>query len=265
MTVQMRTIAVMLFIIGSLHAAASTAQQRPIAADHLRSGSTYGSADLRSLQADDFQNPGMLWVERGARLWREPAGDVKAACAGCHNDARQTMRGVATRYPRFDPKLGRLVNLEGRVNACRVDQQRAQPLEYETDDLIGLTAYVAHQSRGLSIAVAIDDAARPSLEAGRQLYGQRVGQINLACMHCHDERAGQRLLAETIRQGHGNAYPIYRLEWQKAGSLQRRLRACLSGVRAEMWPYGAQEYLQLELYLAWRASGLAIETPGVRR
>ena len=84
-------------------------------------------------------------------------------------------------------------------------------------------------------------------------------------MHCHEQRAGGRLLAETISQGHGNAYPIYRLEWQTVGSLQRRLRSCLSGVRAEMWPYGAEEYLQLELYLAWRATGLAIETPGVRR
>jgi len=49
------------------------------------------------------------------------------------------------------------------------------------------------------------------------------------------------------------------------GSLQRRMRACLSGIRAEMLPYGAQEYLDLELYLAWRAQGLPIETPGVRR
>jgi len=29
--------------------------------------------------------------------------------------------------------------------------------------------------------------------------------------------------------------------------------------------YGAQELLNLELYIAWRANGLAIETPGVRR
>jgi sulfur-oxidizing protein SoxA len=32
-----------------------------------------------------------------------------------------------------------------------------------------------------------------------------------------------------------------------------------------MPPYGAQELLDLELFLAWRASGLPVETPGVRR
>ena len=33
---------------------------------------------------------------------------------------------------------------------------------------------------------------------------------------------------------HGTAFPAYRLEWQSAGSLQRRIRACYFGIRAEM-------------------------------
>jgi hypothetical protein len=32
-----------------------------------------------------------------------------------------------------------------------------------------------------------------------------------------------------------------------------------------MLPYGSPEYFDLELYLAWRAQGLAVEAPGVRR
>ena len=80
-----------------------------------------------------------------------------------------------------------------------------------------------------------------------------------------DERWGQQLRGQPISQGHSNAYPAYRLEWQAVGSLQRRLRNCNIGVRAEPYPYGAQEYVNLELFLAWRASGLRIETPGVRR
>jgi sulfur-oxidizing protein SoxA len=89
--------------------------------------------------------------------------------------------------------------------------------------------------------------------------------MNLACTHCHDRNWGQKLAAETISQGHGNAYPAYRLEWQSVGSLQRRIRACYFGVRAEIPDYGAQELLELELYLAWRGNGLPVETPGVRR
>ena len=141
----------------------------------------------------------------------------------------------------------------------------AEPLRYESDELLALTAYLARQSRGAPIAVSIDGPARAHFEAGRASYNLRRGQMNLACGHCHDANWGKRLLSETISQGHPNAYPAYRLEWQTVGSLQRRMRACLSGIRAEMLPYGAQEYLDLELYLAWRAQGLPIETPGVRR
>ena len=90
------------------------------------------------------------------------------------------------------------------------------------------------------------------------LYERRIGQMNLACLYCHEQNAGRRLLAETISQGHSNAYPIYRLEWQALGSLQRRLRACYSGVRAELPAYNAPDLLDLSLFLAWRGEGLAV-------
>ena len=89
--------------------------------------------------------------------------------------------------------------------------------------------------------------------------------MNLACASCHEQNAGKRLLAETISEGHSNAFPAYRLEWQSVGSLQRRLRACLFGIRAALPPEGSPELTELELYLGWRASGLPVETPGVRR
>jgi L-cysteine S-thiosulfotransferase len=231
----------------------------------LKSGAEFASADVRKLQADDFSNPAMLWTARGEKLWSEPAGKEGRSCAACHGDAATSMKGAAARYPRIDPGAGRLVNLEGRINLCRERHQQANALAHESDELLGLTAYVAYQSRGLPVAIALDPQNRRSFERGRDRYGTRIGQMNLACTHCHDRNWGRRLLAETISQGHGNAYPLYRLEWQAVGSLQRRIRACYFGVRAEMPPYGAQELLELEFYLAWRGSGLPIETPGVRR
>ncbi len=48
------------------------------------------------------------------------------------------------------------------------------------------------------------------------------------------------------------------------GSLQRRLRNCLTGIRAEPWPPGAPELVKLELYLMSRAAGMAMDAPGVR-
>lgn len=233
--------------------------------DPLRSGIEFASSDVRSLQADDFANPGMLWVTRGEKLWtRAPANDGKS-CQGCHDAAAVTMKGVATRYPLVDAGSARLVNLEGRINVCRTRHQRAEPLPLESEELLALSAYVAHQSRGMPVRVTLDAQNQAFFERGRQRYMRRIGQMNLACTHCHDQNFGRTLLAQPISQGHANAYPAYRLEWQNIGSIERRLRACYFGVRAEMPDYGAQALLELQLYLAWRARGLAIETPGVRR
>jgi sulfur-oxidizing protein SoxA len=113
--------------------------------------------------------------------------------------------------------------------------------------------------------VTIDQQNRSHFEAGRAMYYRRMGQMNLSCAQCHQDNWGKKLGPETISQGHGVAYPIYRLEWQTMGSLHRRFRSCQSGVRAELLPQGSPEFLDLELYLAWRAGGLPIETPGVRR
>lgn len=240
-------------------------QERAIQLDQLKSGSAFSPAEIRALQQDDFANPAMLWAERGAKLWSEPAGSSARSCAGCHGEAKASMKGVAARYPAIDAKTGKLLNLEGRILQCRTEHQGAAPFKYESQELLALTMFVAEQSRGMRINVAIDGAARSHFEAGREFFYARRGQVNLSCADCHDANWGRRLSSETISQGHPNAYPIYRMEWQTVGSLERRMRACLSGVRAEMRPYGSAEILDLELFLAWRAQGLPIETPGVRR
>lgn len=240
---------------------AATAQERRIPLPDLRSGITFVKPEIRAMQADDFSNPGMLWVEKGAKLW----GAGTRSCASCHGEAEKSMKGVATRYPAIDRGSGRLLDLADRIMHCRSERQGGPVLRYESDELLSLTAYVAHQSRGMPIGVSIEGPARAHFEAGREFFFRRIGQVDIACTHCHDANWGKTLFAETISQGHPNAFPIYRTEWQVAGSIERRLRACLSGIRAEMLPYGAPEYRDLELFLAWRAQGLPIETPGVRR
>ena len=230
-----------------------------------RSGVTFASDDIRRLQNDDAANPGMLWVERGKAMWGEPAGSANQSCMSCHGDAAQSMRGVAVRYPVLDSTAGNIVNLEGRINQCRVERQHAAALRYESDGLLALTALIANQSRGMPVQASIDGAALKHFEAGRAHYITRQGQLNLSCAHCHERNWGRTLLAEPISQGQSNGFPAYRLEWQGLGSLHRRLRACQAGIRAEPSAAGAQELLDLELYLAWRARGLSVEAPAVRR
>jgi sulfur-oxidizing protein SoxA len=112
--------------------------------------------------------------------------------------------------------------------------------------------------------VQSDARLAPAIEAGRKLFTQRLGQIDLSCAQCHDDNWGKQLASSPVPQGHPTGYPIYRLEWQSLGSLQRRLRNCMIGMRAEPYAYGAPENVALETYLMWRARGLTVETPGVR-
>ena len=255
----------LLALVVACCAGSAAAQDRTLPLAALRSGVTFAGADVRAMQADDQANPGMLWVERGEKLWNTAADASGKSCASCHGSAPTSMRGVAARYPQFDVDARAVLDIEARIIDCRTRRQGASALPRESDDLLSLTAFVAYQSRGVPLAVSIDGPARAAFERGREFYGRRHGQMNLACTHCHDQNWGKRLLAETISQGHGTAFPAYRLEWQGLGSLQRRLRACLFGIRAEMPTPGAAELTDLELYLAWRAQGLPIEAPGVRR
>lgn len=238
---------------------------RPILPAELKSGLDFASREVREQQNDVFMNPGMLWVDQGQRAWRSPPATGQPSCQSCHADAGTSMKGLAARLPRAAAGGSHLENLHTLVNRCRTERQAQAPLEYESQAMLGLVSYLAYQSRGMRTNVAIDGANRPFFDRGRSLHEARSGQMNLACTHCHDQNWGRRLLAEPISQGHGNAYPIYRLEWQSMGSLHRRLRSCQFGVRAQMLPAGHENLMALELYLAWRAQGLPVETPGVRR
>jgi sulfur-oxidizing protein SoxA len=232
--------------------------------DQRKSGAEFMSASTQAMQRDDTQNPGMLWVGDGEALWRSQAGKSGKSCASCHGDARASMRGVAARYPAFDTHSRLPLNLGQRINQCRQLRQGAEPLKPESKELLSLDSYVAYQSRGMPVNPPPDARLAAPTERGKQLYFQRIGQLNLSCAQCHDSNWGKRLGSAVIPQGHANAYPIYRLEWQGMGSLQRRLRNCMNGVRAEVPPYNAEELVELELYLASRAKGMALESPGVR-
>lgn len=232
--------------------------------DTRRSGFDFMIPQTQALQRDDTLNPGMLWVKEGEDLWGRRFGVSNRSCAHCHGDAAVSMRGVAARYPAYDAQERRAVDLGGRIQICRERNQWGFPFAAESNDLLSLQSYVAFQSRGLPIAPDPDPRLAPLRERGRELFFQRMGQLDFSCAQCHDQNAGQRLGGSVIPQAHPTGYPLYRLEWQGLGSLQRRLRSCMSGVRAEPFPYGAQELVALELYLTARAAGMRIETPAVR-
>jgi len=231
-------------------------------ADKRRSGYQDMGAALQKMQDDDTANPGMLFVQLGQQLWAKPAGAANKACADCHSVG--DMKGVAARYPAMSKDGDKPIDLEGRIRLCRTANQQAEPLASESRELLSLAAFVANQSRGLPIIAGDDPELKPFVEKGRALFMQREGQLNLACANCHDDNWDKRLAGSPVTQAHPTGYPLYRLEWQSLGSLERRLRSCITGVRAQGYDYGSPELVELELYLMSRARGMTMETPAVR-
>ncbi len=220
-----------------------------------RSGYDDMSPALQAMQRDDTQNPAWLWLKDGERSFRSD-------CVRCHDSS--SLRDVATRYPAFDEQLGKPVTLAARINLCRTRHLGRVALPIQGDELIGLESYLGWLGRGLPIAPPADSRLEAASKFGERLYNTRFGQLDFSCAQCHDQNAGRRLAGSLIPQAHPTGYPIYRLEWQGMGTLQRRLRGCMSAVRAEPFADGSDELTALELFLARRAAGMPVETPAVR-
>ena len=221
-----------------------------------RSGFEYQPADLQRLQRDEFANPGMAWVERGEELFARD-------CTSCHRP--EAMRGVRARYPAWDAPSGRPVGIEERIDLCRARNAKVAPYGWESAELLALSSYVGRQSLGMTASLPADPRLAPWIARGEAYFRTRRGQHDLACTHCHEDQAGRRLRGDVISEGHVNGFPIYRQLWQTMGSSHRMIAWCNEAVRAEVYPAGSQEYVDLELYAKWRGRGLPVETPAVRR
>jgi sulfur-oxidizing protein SoxA len=230
-----------------------------------QSGRHFTTPETLAIQDDDFQNPAFLWVEEGEQAWNHAEGTAGKSCASCHGDAAESMKGVRARYPTYDAKKGRVVTLEQRVNLCREENMGASSLRVDSRPLNAITAYLGLQSRGAPVQVDISGPARPFFDRGEAFYNTRRGQLDMRCGSCHEDNYGKQLRADLLSQGMSNGFPTYRLKEQRVISLQYRLQGCVNDVRGEAPPMGGEDFTNLEFYLAWRAQGLPVETPAVRR
>ena len=235
--------------------------------DEIISGWEFRSKATQVVELDDFQNPGMLAVALGEELWSTVDGTENKSCASCHGAAGaagEAMKKAGSSHPKWDKNLKKPVNLEQRINLCR-KQMGAAPWKWETKELLAMTSFVRHQSRGLPMNVKIDGPMAPWFERGKKLYYTRFGQLDMSCSNCHEDHYGERIRADRLSQGQINGFPTYRLKWQNVGSVHRRFKGCMKQIRAKPYKVGSDEFLALETYLSWRGQGLSIETPAVRQ
>lgn len=239
--------------------------EEPAVAVEPVSGYAFIDESTRAMQDDEFENPGMLSVERGAELFHEHREAEEFSCSSCHgDDGEQLDVAEIARHPVFNPSLGGLVTLQERVNYCWEIHMDRFPLVANAPELIALGTYVRHLARGEPVNVQTDGPMAPLIEQGKALYETRFGQLGMSCRHCHIQHQGQMLRGQRLSQGQSNGFPEYRLGSGRITSLHQRLGECFVSFRAVPFEPGSEQYQLLELYVGARGNGLVIETPAVR-
>lgn len=229
--------------------------------DKIYSGWLYRSKETQALQLDDFDNPSFVFVDQAIDEYSKVDGSAGKSCATCHENV-EDFAGLRPTLPRVDG--AELVSMENLINNCRTERMGAEPWKWSGEKMTGMTALIGVQSRGLPMSVAIDGVAAPFWEKGKELYYTRVGQLDMACSNCHEDNYDTMIRADHLSQGQINGFPTYRLKNAKLNSIHARFKGCMKNIRAQPFKEGGDEFKALELYLASRSEGLAVETPSVR-
>ncbi|QJF52345.1 sulfur oxidation c-type cytochrome SoxA [Roseobacter ponti] len=237
------------------------------APDHMESVKTiysgwrFRSEETQDLETDDFDNPGMVFVDQAIDLWETAQGSEGKSCSSCHENV-EDFAGLRPTLPKV--KDGELVTMEELVNECRTDRMGADAWKWSGGQMTAMTALIGLQSRGMPVDVAIDGEAAAFWEQGKELYYTPVGQLQMSCSNCHEDNYGVMIRADHLSQGQINGFPTYRLKNTKMNSSHGRFKGCMKNIRAEPYNEGGPEFKALELYLASRGQGLSVETPSVR-
>lgn len=227
------------------------------------SGWMFREDDTRSMQKDDFDNPGMVFVDRGLDRWNAALGKNGESCAGCHNGP-ESMAGLRAVMPRVDDKSGKLMIMEDYINDCVTERMGLEAWGLTSGSMKDMLALISMQSRGEVQNVAIDGAAAPFYEQGKEIYYTRYGQLEMSCANCHEDNYGNFIRADHLSQGQLSGFPVYRLKDAGLVTAQQRFVGCVRDTRAETFKAGSDEFKALELYVASRGNGLSIEGVGVR-
>lgn len=240
------------------------------AAEHLKgamdtvySGWHYREDETRDLQRDDFDNPGMVFVDRGLDSWNKAQGTNGESCAGCH-EGPESMAGLRAVTPRVDEKSGKLMTVENYVNGCVTERMGLEAWGMTSNQMKDMLALISMQSRGMPVNVAIDGAAAPFWEKGKEMYYTPTGQLEMSCANCHEDKQGLFIRSDHLSQGQINGFPVYRLKDAGILSAQQRFVGCVRDTRAVTYKPNSDEFKALELYVASRGNGLSVEGVSVR-
>lgn len=215
----------------------------------------------------DDMHPGYLALDKGEKLFkfwakREPSFRT------CLGEGKTDLNGLAASYPKYDPKLKKIMTVESRVEHC------AQTALWETfkqgspaNNQISL--YFKSLSAKAPIKVDIGSAEiMASYLRGEKLFYAKTGQYNFSCASCHTTSGllGQRFRGQMSTSPFANAahFPTYRLPLGDIESLQQRFMRCNMQARTKPLPPGDPAYTDLEVFYTVLSNDYPVSVPSTR-
>jgi L-cysteine S-thiosulfotransferase len=258
----------MLLLAGATSAAAQSATEAAIAEYHEMFGD---------------ENPAELWEIRGADIWLQKRGPLKADLTGCDLGlGAGVIAGAYAQLPRWFEDTQRVQDLETRLVTCITTLQGFSEEEVlavkfgdgaKKSDLEALSAYVAAASKGMAIALPMQHPAEQSAYAlGKDMFYYRAGPHDFSCATCHgesDKRIRLQALPNlTVSAGAQHAYthwPTYRISQGELRTIEWRLQDCLRQQRMPQLKFGSAVAIGLTMFLAKTAEGGVMAAPSIRR
>lgn len=214
---------------------------------------------------DEFVNPGMNAVETAEALWSR-AGPAGKSCNDCHAEPETSFKQWAAHMPRFEKRLNKVIGVEEFV-ARHAAATTGATILMQSPESLALSVYLRHIANGTAIDVDTDSPeAKQALARGEALTKRKIGQLNFACIDCHQISEGKWIRGQWLGPSRGQLphFPTWRTSRTEIWDIRKRFQWCGVAIRADELPPDAAEYGDLELWLAAQNEGLELNAPGIR-
>jgi sulfur-oxidizing protein SoxA len=237
-------------------------------------------AEYRKMLAEG--NPAELYEAAGEELWAKPAGPKSASLEKCDLGLGPgVVHGASAQLPRYFADTNRVQDLESRLMTCMTTLQGIPEAEMVNGtfgkgarkNIEAIVAYVVTHSKGMKITVSVNHPTEKEMLAlGEKIFYLQGGTMDFSCASCHavdNKRIRMQDLPNLTTQkgaaeGWGN-WPAYRVSSGTFWTMQQRLNDCYRQQRMPFPIYGSDVTIALSVFMANKANGGTVQTPGLKR
>lgn len=214
---------------------------------------------------DEFVNPAMMSVDMGKDLYITE-GPTGKSCQSCHEKPDVEFATWATDMPKVETRMNKVIGVEEFVTRHAMATTGAEYLS-QSEENLAMAIYLRFLANGHPIAIDKSDRnTQLAIRRGEDLMNRKIGQLNFACVDCHEAGANKWIRGQYLGGfvGMMDHFPVYRTSRGEIWDIRKRFQWCGVAIRANELEPDAAEYGDLEMYLMAKNNGRILSIPGIR-